>query len=175
MTLKIAKSVVETLFGDFAAEVEAHRQALLAHRFTGDAAPTAPAPVEQAVRRLQRDGEADDFVADYAIVDDTPPAPVLSETERRLALLSMVRLAEQQASHAIIGPGKLRLMTLDATRILSRPEAERSPEEAAVVARFAVLQARLAAVQYHAACLEAEIDDLVPAQFDGWAAAPFPS
>ncbi len=45
MTLKIAKSVVETSFGDFAAAVEAHRQALLAHRFTGDAAPTAPAPV----------------------------------------------------------------------------------------------------------------------------------
>ena len=56
MTLKIAKSVVDAQFGDFVAEVEAHRQALLAHRFTGDAAPTAPAPVEQAVRRLQRDG-----------------------------------------------------------------------------------------------------------------------
>ncbi len=175
MTLKIAKSVVETSFGDFAAAVEAHRQALLAHRFTGDAAPTAPAPVEQAVRRVQRDGEADDFVADYAIVDDTPPAPVPSDTERRLALLSAVRLAEQQASHAIIGPGKLRLMTLDATRILSRPEAERSPEDAAVLARFAALQTRLAAVQYHAARLEAEIDDLAPAQFDSWTLLPFPA
>lgn len=174
MTLKIAKSVVDAQVSDFAAAVEAHRQALLAHRFTGDAAPTAPALVEQAVRRVQREGEADDFVADYAIIDDTSPVPVPTEAERRQALVTAVRLAEQQASLAIIGAGKLRLLTLDATRILSLPEASRSADDGALLARFAAVQAQLAAVQYHAARLEAGIDDMAPDQFDGWTPPPFP-
>jgi hypothetical protein len=51
-----------------------YRQAMLAHRFTADAAPAAPGIIEAAVRRVQppiEDGKPDDFVIDFEIVDDT--------------------------------------------------------------------------------------------------------
>jgi hypothetical protein len=51
MTYQVPKSIVDRLPYIFADEVEKHRQALLAHRFVGDAAPNAPAIIEQAIRR----------------------------------------------------------------------------------------------------------------------------
>jgi hypothetical protein len=63
MTFQIAKSVINGLPYSYADAVETFRQAKLAHRFTGDVAPSAPAIIEHAVRRVPRDGQADDFVA----------------------------------------------------------------------------------------------------------------
>src|SRR3984893_8130459 len=94
MTFQIAKSVIDGLPYSYADAVEAFRQAKLAHRFTGDVAPSAPAIIEQAVRRVPRDGQADDFVADYAIVDDIP-VPALAE--RKQALAAAIRNAEAAA------------------------------------------------------------------------------
>jgi hypothetical protein len=53
---------------DFPAEVEKFRQALLEHRFVGDAAPQAHAMIEAAVKRVPCEGGPDDFVADYQIM-----------------------------------------------------------------------------------------------------------
>ncbi len=175
MTLKVFKSVIEGLPYDYAQEVEAHRQALLAHRFVGDAAPSAPALIEQAVRRVQTVGEPDDFVADYTVFDDTPPEQVPTDAERKQALITRVRLAERDASEAIIGPGKLRLMTMDMTRVFAKPEADRSENENAVLAAYASVQARLDAVHYHAATLEAQIDDLAPEGYAQWSPSSFPA
>jgi hypothetical protein len=175
MTLQIFKSVIDGLPYSYADAVEKHRQALLAHRFTGDAAPTAAALVEQAVRRVQRDGEADDFITDYIVVDDTQPVPVPTDAERKQALIAGVRLAERTATDTIIGPGKLRRLGLDVSRVLARPEAARSADDHATLATFASVQARLEAVQYHAATLEAEIDDLAPEHCATWTPAPFPA
>jgi hypothetical protein len=175
MPLQIFKSVLNALPYDFAATVEAHRQALLAHRFTGDAAPTATALVEQAVRRVQYQGQADDFVADYAIVDDVPPQPVETDADRKQKLVAAVRRAERDASDTIVTPGKLRLLTLDVSRAVAKPEAERSSADKAALADMAAVQTRLDAVQYHAATLEAQIDDLAAAQYESWKPAPFPA
>lgn len=52
MTFRIARSVMNRLPYSHADEVEKFRQAKLAHRFTGDAAPSAPAIIDHAVRRV---------------------------------------------------------------------------------------------------------------------------
>jgi hypothetical protein len=74
MTLKLKKSQVDALPFDFEQAVRDFIAAKEAHRFTGDAAPSADALVEAAVRRVQypiEDEKPDDFVADYEIEDDT--------------------------------------------------------------------------------------------------------
>lgn len=174
MTLQLFKSVIDGLPYDYAQAVETHRQALLAHRFIGDAAPTAVALVEQAVRRVPREGAADDFVADYVIVDDTPPVPEVSDAERRQALVATVRQAEREASDAVIGPGKLRLLNLETSLVYGKPEDRRTPADDATLASYHAVRARLSAIEHHGATLEAQIDDLVPEQFDTWWLVPFP-
>ncbi len=177
MTLRIAQSVIAALGFDFAAAVAAHRDALMAHRYSGDAAPTAHALVEQAVSRIRcapEEQKPDSFMSDYVVIDDTPPEPVISDAERKAGLLASVRLAEQQASHAVIGPGQLRLLSLDAQQATVLPKELRTNAHDAVLASFATVSGRLFAIQYHAAKLEAEIDDLTPAQYDAWKPAPFP-
>jgi len=179
MTYQIFKSVVDGfLLGyrvDYAAAVEAHRQALLAHRFTGDAAPTAPALIENAVRRVHRDGEADDFVSDFEIVDDTPPEPVVTDADRKAALVAKVRMAEREACDAVIPPGKLRLLNLEAGLVFSKPDDQRSAAENATLASYRAVQDRIAAINLHGARLEAELDDLTPEQYGTWTQAPFPT
>jgi hypothetical protein len=53
MTLKLKKSQVDALPFDFEQAVRDFIAAKEAHRFTGDAAPSADALVEAAVRRVQ--------------------------------------------------------------------------------------------------------------------------
>jgi hypothetical protein len=82
MTYKINQTEIDGLGIDYPAEVEAFRQAKLAHRFTeGEAAPSAPAHIEQAIKRVQVDGKPDDFVSDYEVVDDRPKEPEAETTE----------------------------------------------------------------------------------------------
>ena len=161
MTFQIAKSAIANM--DYPAAVEAYRQALLVHRFTGEAAPTALPIVEQAVRRIQypiSDGKPDDFVADYEIVDDTPPPP--SDAERKAALVSKIMEAQHLAVDAVMPAGKLRLLTLQAN------------EAKILISQFEVVQQKLAAIEYHGATLEAAVDDLTPDQYDTWQMKPFP-
>lgn len=161
MTLQIAKSVIGDM--DYPAAVEAYRQALLAHRFTGNAAPTAHPLVEQAVRRIQyaiEDGKPDDFIADYEIVDDTPPPP--GDVERKAVLVSKIMEAQRLAVDAVMPAGKLRLLTLQAN------------DAKILVSQFEAVQQKLAAIEYHGATLEAAIDDLTADQYDTWQMKPFP-
>jgi hypothetical protein len=65
MTFQIAMSVIDGLAYNYTkSAVEALRQAQLAHQFTGDVEPSAPAIIDQAVRRVPVEEEADDFVAE---------------------------------------------------------------------------------------------------------------
>jgi len=77
VTLQVQRTVAAALGFDFAAAVVAYRLALLDHRDTeGVPAPVAPSPlVEAAVRRVPTAGAPDDFVADFALVDDPDAAP----------------------------------------------------------------------------------------------------
>jgi hypothetical protein len=109
MTFRILKSHVDALGYDFPAAVAAHIAALEAQRFNGQTAPRHDANVEAAVKRVQYPIEAkkpDDFVADFEIIDDTPPPPTLED--RKHAAISALRHEEQAEIEAVLGPVETR-------------------------------------------------------------------
>ena len=171
MTLKVYKSHTAGVSPDgFAVAVEAHRQALLAHRFTGDAAPTAHHLVEAAVVRVPCEGGPDDFVADFEVIDDTPAPPTPAQV--RNDLLSRVRSAEFEAATAVIGSGALRLLSLDAREAAMKPAEDRTAADTAALDRLQDVTARRTAVDRHAATIEAAIE---ATPFDQLAAYEFPA
>jgi hypothetical protein len=172
MTFQIARSVVSGLPYAYAEEVEKFRQARLAHRFSGDAAPSAPAVVEQAVRRVPVEGEADNFVTDYAIIEDIP-APTLAD--KKAALWATIRSMEAAALAHIITPARERLMGFDLNTIYGKPETARSDADRALLTRAAEIAARRQVVQRHGAELEVAVEELTAATVDGWTPAGFPS
>jgi hypothetical protein len=172
MTFQIARSVINGLPYPYADAVEQFRQAKLAHRFTGDVAPSAPAIVEQAVRRVPVPGQADDFVADYEIFEDVP---VPSLSEHKAALVATIRNAEAAALASIISPGRERLMGLDLNAVHAKPEAERSDADRALLAQSAEIAARKVRVHRHGAKLEIAVEELTESSIDGWAPAAFPA
>lgn len=173
MTFKINKSVIDGLGFDYAAAVEEFRQAKLAHRFTGDIAPSAPAVIEHAVRRVPVEGQADDFVTDYEVVDDSPPPPTLQE--RKARLVDEVRAAEFRSLLNIISPARERLLHLDYAAGQTSNDPALSGEQSARAAKIADIADRKQAVQRHAALLEIEVEDLTEADIDGWVPKPFPA
>jgi hypothetical protein len=172
MTFKVYKSQLAGV--DFPEVVEEHRQALLAHRFTGDMAPHAHHMIEAAVRRVpQGEGKPDDFVSDFEVIDDTPPPPSIDD--RRNDLLSLMRSAEAAASRAVVGNGKLRLLVLDATAAMAKPEDERTPADLAALQSYHSVMARRAAIERHGAMLEAAIEELPADQVAAYKFEAFPS
>jgi len=171
MTFQIARSVINGLGYDYAGAVEAFRQAKLAHRFTGDIAPSAPAIIEHAVTRVPIPGQADDFVTDYDVIEDIP-VPTLAE--RKQALVGAVRAMEAAALARIISPARERLMGLDINAVYVKPEAERSDADRALLCRMSQLAARKEVVYRHSAMLEVAVEELTEATIDGWKPADFP-
>jgi hypothetical protein len=172
MTFQIAKSVINGLPYNYADAVEAFRQAKLKHRFTGDVAPSAPALIESALRRVQTEGQADDFVADYEIIDDIP-VPTLAE--RKAALVAAIRAAEAAALARIISPARERLQGLDLSAVYAKPESERSEADRALLAKAVAIAARKDIVHRHGATQEIAVEELTEATLDGWTPAEFPS
>jgi hypothetical protein len=172
MTLQIPRSVINGLPYSYAEAVEAFRQAKLEHRFTGDIAPSAPAIIEHAVRRVQRDGQADDFVADYKIVEDVP-VPTLAE--RKAVLVAAIRNAEAAALAKIISPARERLMGLDINAVYAKPEAALTDDDRALLAKLVEIAARKEIVYRHGAMLEVAVEELTDATIDGWTAGEFPA
>ncbi|MGM5033514.1 hypothetical protein [Tardiphaga sp. 803_E3_N1_3] len=179
MTFQISKSQVDGLPYNFADEVEKYQQAMLAHRFSGDAAPVAPGIIEAAVRRVQypiEDGKPDDFVIDFEIVDDTPPPPEPpTPTERRTKLMFQVQAAQADAAAKVISPARARLLSMDVSRVYAKATEARTPADDAALAQHAAIQARLNALTYHTATLEVEIEDLADDKLDSWQMTPFPA
>jgi hypothetical protein len=171
MTFQIARSVINGLGYDYAAAVEAFRQAKLEHRFTGDIAPSAPAIIEHAVTRVPIPGQADDFVADFNVLEDIP-VPTLAE--RKQALIGTIRAMEAAALARIISPARERLMGLDINAVYVKPEAERTDADLALLARMSQLAARKEVVYRHSANLEVAVEELTDATIDGWTPAEFP-
>lgn len=146
---------------DFAAAVEQYRQALLDHRFTeGQPAPTAHALVEACVNRVVVPGEADDFVADFEILDDTPPPPS-EPTAAELKAVEIMKSRQQEQADitAIMLPGKLRVFQMDVQTASMVPEDKRSPEQIELLERWAAYQDQVRQVQYEGAKREAALED----------------
>ena len=174
MTLKVYKSHTVGISPDgYAAAVEEHRQALLAHRFSGDAAPTAHPLVEAAVARVPCEGGPDNFVADFEIVDDTPAPP--TPADLRAGLLARIHAAEVAAALAVIGNGALRLLSLDARAAAMKPAEERTAADTAALDRLQEVTLRRTAIDRHGATLEALIEDLPADKLAGFEFEAFPS
>jgi hypothetical protein len=124
------------------------------------------------VSRVQTPGQADDFVADYEILEDIP-VPTLAE--RKQALVAAIRALETAALANIISPARERLMGLDVNAVYVKPEAERSDADRALLARLSQLAARKEIVHRHSAGLEIAVEELTEATIGGWTAKEFPA
>ncbi|MGM4967420.1 hypothetical protein AB7714_28260 [Tardiphaga sp. 1201_B9_N1_1] len=182
MTFQIAKSAIDRLPYVFEDEVKAFIAAKEAHRTGSGAAPTSYPDVEAAVRLVRypiTEGESerpDDFVADFEIVDDTPPPPTSpTPAEKRVQLLNSVRTAQAEAAAKVISPARARLLSLDMSRVYAKQEENRTPADDAAMAQHAAIQSRLNALNYHTATLEVQIEDLADDQLDGWQMTAFPA
>jgi hypothetical protein len=174
MPLQIALSHVKALPFDFEKEVAAFIKAKKDHQKTkGEAAPSPPhALVEAAVRRVPGSIEppvADDFVADYAIIDDTPTLD-----QRKAAKAAEMAALAQAAIARFSPPLKRRLMDMDYRRALAVEEDKRSNSDKATIAAALDRGARTEAISYHLATLEAQIHDLTDVTIDDWSPAAFP-
>jgi hypothetical protein len=98
MTAKFLKSDVDALPFRFADAVSEYIEAMDAHKFTvGIAAPIHHRMVQAAVRRVQyEDQRPDDFVADYEIIDDTPPLWM-----RKRNLVELVERNEEEVANKV--------------------------------------------------------------------------
>jgi hypothetical protein len=178
MPLQLALSHVKALPFDFAAEVEKFRRAKLDHLSTvGEPAPSAPHHwVEDAVRRVPGSIDpprVDDFVADFEIVDDTPPAPTLDQ--RKQALAHQAAQAFHEAQAKIVPPLKARLVAIEVQRAMMVEEAKRSPAQAATLKAADDRNARLEMIHFHLATLESEIHDLTEDSIETWRPKAFPA
>ena len=170
MTVRIPQSQLAGLGFDLVEAIEAFRQAKLAHRFTeGVPAPTAPAIVEDCIRRVQVDGKPDDYVADYEIVDDTPPLRA-----RKDMLIAQVTRREAERLAEIVPLGKRRLMNMRASDALSKEDKDRTEEEKAFLAAREPLVAEWQKVERFAAELHADIEDLTEETIAAWKMPEFP-
>jgi hypothetical protein len=178
--MDINLSTIKALPFDFETEVKNFIQAKKDHQNTKDVMAPAHHPlVEMAVRRVSNGvNERDDFVADYTIVDDTPPPPTLDEKKAMLAD-EVMRNANVLASQ-IIPPLKRKLFDFqisDAYAAISRAKAsgqEPSDADKATIAEHETRTAKIDAVYRHVAALESQIHDLTEDQIDVWQGAPFP-
>jgi hypothetical protein len=174
MTAKIMLSVLTnmgTTPEEFGEQVEAFVQAKMDHRFkVGEPAPTAPAMIENLVKRVPPAGP-DEFVADYQIIDDTPPPKSLAE--RKGELLSMLAREEQDALNAVLSPAKRRLLGMEVARVSGIQADQRSKSDKAILEE-SVRIARLGqAIQLHGAKMMAEVEDLTEETIEGWSPKEF--
>jgi hypothetical protein len=198
MPLKLYLSQINALPFAFEAAVSDYIAEKMAHRFTvGEPAPSAGhAWVENAVKRVPGgEGKPDDFVADYEIVDDTPPPPTLDEQKQ--ALVAKVHADYHAAQTTMIPPLKARLWGLEHARILTALStivpmqsdetseahqaralpilAKKAPADAAFLGDYLARQKKMHAVILHLATMESQIHDLTAETIDAWKPAPFPS
>jgi len=132
----------------------------------GEPRPTAHPLIEACVRRVPREGQADDFVADYTIIDDTPPP--LSLREKKDRLISEIAKQERDATDRVWPLGKQRLDNMMAIEFMSMPEDNREPHQVAFLDEVKSKQEKIAAIQKQSATLMSQIEDLTSETIDNW-------
>lgn len=163
---------------EFEAAVASHVERL--KKFStevGTPRPVAHPLVEASVQRIsypKADKRPDDFVADYVIVDDTPPAPPpLNLDDRKAILLASLRRAEQAAAEKAFPLLRRRLFNLKAAGALNKPEAERNEADKAIIIEFNYTQERFKAIELQAAEAEAALEDVTEDTIDSWQVPDF--
>lgn len=219
MPFKLYKSHADKIAADFPAEVEKHRQALLAHRFAkpaqnfrpameaipatpdtpaipakgkfpgrprikgfagrpaspelpaieGEARPIHDQLVEACIVRVQREGQADDFVADYEIIDDTPPPPPPPTLQQRKdRLINEILLKETKLLNAAWPVGKRRLDNFKAQEVLKKKPEAHTPDEKLFLADLTAKQDKVNDISYRTSVLTSAIEDLTEETIGSW-------
>jgi hypothetical protein len=165
MTIQIAKAQAGD---DFAARVEAFRQAKLAHHQTTDVpAPIEDQVVEACIKRVPRNGEADDYVADFEIVEP-------SLDQKKNDMTAEVGKQEQVALAKVMSPAKRALLAFSVSDLASKQNDQLTPDDKILLAKDKLLLAHGNAVSRHAAKLHAQIEDLTDETIKAWKPGPFP-
>jgi len=169
MTFTVLKSQVGEGFAD---SVNAYIKALMDHRLTkNQAAPTAPSFIENAIKRVQVKGKPDDFVADFKIIDDSPPPPT---PEQKRADLK-AKIAHEELSlvtQHTLTPGKWRLFNLQLNDIPS-DLSKRTDQDEKLIMEHAGLIEKRKKIQYWAVNQEVALEDTADADLDKWVMTPF--
>lgn len=167
----------------FAAAVEAFRAALEKHAIgkPGIHAPIAPSIlVDGLVQRVPDTGPVaqrgpDRFViADYEIVDDTPPeAPPPTLEQRKMLLTADLHAAAAAAKAALLSPARSQLLMLDAHAAMAKPEVVRSAGESAAIEAYSAFVGRCAEIDRAALLAAIEVEDLTNSTVDVWIPTKF--
>lgn len=165
---------------DFAKAVFDHQAALAAHMMgkPGISRPKAHPLIESVINRVPDSGPVaqrapDTFViADYEIVDDTPPPlpePEPPSLETRKALMEMqLHQAANAAKTALLSPARVQLLSLDVTAAMSKPETERSIAEHASIEAYTAYASRAADIDRARVLASIELEDLTNLTIEGW-------
>lgn len=129
--------------------------------------PIAHPLVERAISRIQRQGQPDQYVADFVVIDDTTPPP-LSLEDKKDKLTLQLRTAEADAANKIISPRKSRLVHLNGTAALAIDADKRTDAQKEDIALLDEIQALQIKNAKTAAQAESEIEDLTEQTIDSW-------
>jgi hypothetical protein len=166
-------SYLKSLPFDFDKAVADFVQAKKDHLMTeGMPAPTAHPTVEAAVRRIPGTvDQPDDFVADYQVVDDTPPP-----AERKAAVATALRAEAQSRLDVVTPPLKTRLWNLQYSEaMMARSKESATAAQEIMIAEHEARAAKSQAILRHLAEMESQLHDLPDDMADIWKPAPFPS
>lgn len=177
----IYQSHINELGIDFEAQVEALRQAKLAHRFEiGSPAPIGHPLLEAAIRRVRskltlenptvHEGP-DDFILDYEIVNDIY-VPTLGEKKQKLR--SILIQDQNNRINAIIPPGKRRLYEIKAGQILSVNFFFRTSQQRKLLKEIKSKMDVINSIIRHSAIIESMIEDLTDDDIDNWTFPDWP-
>lgn len=176
MTLRIPKSAV-TDADAFKKTVDRYIAELTAHNYSkGKPRPVAPHPlVEQAINRVVRPRQPDQFVPDYEILDDTPEPefianiqePVLTFEDKKNILLGQLTAAEIKARHRILTPGRARLFSAEYNILKSKGD-KLSDQEKEQLAEKQVILDKCHELELAAAHVHIAIDDLTEYTIDNF-------
>lgn len=138
----------------------------------GKPRPTSHPLVEACVKRVQKLNAPDEYVADYVVVDDTPPPPLqpapLSLEDRKRQHQATLTQAENEAKWKILPQRRVRLAVAKIQIAMSIPEDKRTAEQNEDIASFTRVQKAWQQIELVSAQAEAELDDLTEDSIDSW-------
>ena len=183
MTAKVLTSELGVISReDFALCVQKHADDLRTHdahmaEIAAGDKDRVPYPPPSSLELVDRCVRRPDLVADFEVVDDTPPGP--TEEERlqtaRAARRGEVARLEAAAEATIIPPGKVRAHNIRVADALHVPEGKRSKADVAFLREHEAVGKRIDAIHRHGAKLEAVIEDMDEEALKTWQPEPFPS
>lgn len=133
----------------------------------GKPRPAAIHPlVERAIKRIQEPGRPDRYVADYEIIDDTPPPPSLEDKKNKL--MSELRQAESVSMNEILPHRKVRLLNLKHAAAVAVDETERTIQHNEDIAHMANIKEIYDRFSLIAAQAESDIEDLTEQTIANW-------